>query len=59
MISFYQDRLATNVGKALTKEAYALCADSYPQTPPGYYSCQTLAHINSWRQTLQAPLLPL
>jgi hypothetical protein len=33
-------------------------SDSYPQTPPGYYGCQTLAHINSWRKTLGDPLLP-
>eukprot|EP00035_Acanthoeca_spectabilis_P032117 m.17253 g.17253 ORF g.17253 m.17253 type:complete len:558 (+) comp5161_c0_seq1:35-1708(+) len=33
-------------------------SDSYPQTMAGYYSCQTLAHINSWRKLLQSPTLP-
>ena len=33
-------------------------SDSYPQTMPGYYSCQTLAHVQSWRVALQAPSLP-
>ena len=33
-------------------------SDSYPQTMPGYYGCQTLAHVSSWRQLLEDPLLP-
>lgn len=33
-------------------------SDSYPQTMPGYYGCQTLAHISSWRALLEDPLLP-
>eukprot|EP00039_Didymoeca_costata_P003111 m.65148 g.65148 ORF g.65148 m.65148 type:complete len:549 (-) comp11710_c0_seq2:227-1873(-) len=33
-------------------------SDSYPQTPPGYYGCQTLAHINGWRRVFQTPMLP-
>ena len=35
-----------------------LQSDSYPQTNPGYYGCQTLAHVNAWRERLAAPLLP-
>ena len=30
----------------------------YPQTMPGYYGCQTMAHVNSWRKRFNAPLLP-
>ena len=30
-------------------------SDSYPQTPIGYYSCQTIAQINSWRALLRPP----
>lgn len=33
-------------------------SDSYPQTMPGYYGCQTLAHVSAWRQLLEDPLLP-
>ena len=33
-------------------------SDSYPQTPAGYYGCQTLAQINGWRKLLKDPLLP-
>ena len=33
-------------------------SDSYPQTLPGYYGCQTLAHVNSWRALLQDAALP-
>ena len=33
-------------------------SDSYPQTLPGYYGCQTLAHVNSWRALLQDATLP-
>lgn len=25
---------------------------------PGYYGCQTLAHINSWRKRFSSPMLP-
>ena len=28
-------------------------SDSYPQTPRGYYGCQTVAQINGWRRVLQ------
>ena len=28
-------------------------SDSYPQSPIGYYSCQTIAQINSWRALLR------
>eukprot|EP00040_Diaphanoeca_grandis_P000415 m.15371 g.15371 ORF g.15371 m.15371 type:complete len:549 (-) comp10546_c0_seq1:156-1802(-) len=31
-------------------------SDSYPQTPIGYYGCQTVAHINSWRNVLGSDL---
>lgn len=30
-------------------------SDSYPQTPIGYYTCQTIAQINSWRALLRPP----
>ena len=33
-------------------------SDSYPQTMPGYYGCQTLAHVSSWRTLLEDPVLP-
>lgn len=33
-------------------------SDSYPQTPLGFYGCQTTAQINSWRAALRAPALP-
>ena len=32
-------------------------SDSYPQTMPGYYGCQTLAHVSSWRTLLEDPAL--
>lgn len=33
-------------------------SDSFPQTPPGYYTCQTVSHVNAWRAAWRAPLLP-
>ena len=33
-------------------------SDSFPQTNPGYYGCQTLAHVNTWRELFRVPLLP-
>lgn len=33
-------------------------SDSFPQTPLGYYGCQTVAQINAWRRAFAAPLLP-
>lgn len=33
-------------------------SDSFPQTPLGYYGCQTVAQINSWRAAWGAPTLP-
>ena len=33
-------------------------SDSFPQTNPGYYACQTVAHILSWRRLLASPELP-
>ena len=33
-------------------------SDSFPQTLPGYYGCQTLGHVNSWRALLDDSLLP-
>eukprot|EP00936_MAST-01D_sp_MAST-1D-sp1_P001477 g1477.t1 len=33
-------------------------SDSFPQTNPGYYGCQTLAHVASWRRLLRVPSLP-
>ena len=33
-------------------------SDSFPQTPLGYYGCQTTAQVNSWRAALRAPTLP-
>lgn len=33
-------------------------SDSYPQTPPGYYTCQGPAQINAWRTWLQHASLP-
>jgi sialate O-acetylesterase len=32
-------------------------SDSFPQTPLGFYGCQTTAQINSWRAALRAPAL--
>lgn len=33
-------------------------SDSYPQTPLGYYGCQTAAMVPAWRAALGAPALP-
>ncbi len=33
-------------------------SDSFPQTLPGYYGCQTVAHVTSWRQWFRDPQLP-
>lgn len=33
-------------------------SDSFPQSPPGYYGCQTTAQINAWRSAWRAPALP-
>ena len=33
-------------------------SDSFPQTPVGYYGCQTIAQINSWRAAWNSPTLP-
>jgi len=33
-------------------------SDSFPQTPLGYYGCQTIAQINSWRVALKDASLP-
>lgn len=33
-------------------------SDSFPQTPLGYYGCQTVAHINSWRKAFVDAALP-
>eukprot|EP00038_Savillea_parva_P031294 m.84665 g.84665 ORF g.84665 m.84665 type:complete len:592 (-) comp9603_c0_seq1:3750-5525(-) len=33
-------------------------SDSFPQTPLGYYGCQTVAQINAWRLAFAAPALP-
>jgi len=33
-------------------------SDSYPQTPLGYYGCQTTAQVNAWRAAFRAPALP-
>ena len=33
-------------------------SDSFPQTPPEYYSCQTIAQINDWRNLFKNALLP-
>jgi hypothetical protein len=33
-------------------------SDSFPQTPVGYYGCQTAAMLPAWRAALGAPALP-
>jgi sialate O-acetylesterase len=33
-------------------------SDSFPQTPPEYYGCQTIAQINDWRSLFQNIQLP-
>ena len=33
-------------------------SDSFPQTPIGYYGCQTIAQVNSWRALFRSPSLP-
>jgi hypothetical protein len=42
----------------VTPPLYQAESDSFPQTNPGYYGCQTLAHVASWRAALRAPALP-
>jgi hypothetical protein len=33
-------------------------SDSFPQTPLGYYGCQTTFHVDSWRRAFGQPTLP-
>jgi hypothetical protein len=37
---------------------YQAESDSYPQTPPGYLTCQTTRQVTAWRALLQSPALP-